>query len=102
VKGGEPGTLARVKFRITRHSGFSPPPDAIDLLWQRLGAKREDASFSRIGTEIRASWGEEMRLSAAREQTAELGRREVFEIVRDVCDEHAELRSDWFAVSPMP
>jgi hypothetical protein len=91
-----------VRFRITRHSGFSPPADAIDLLWRRLGAKRDDASFARVGLEIRATFGEEVRAAAAREQRAETGRREVFEIVCDVCDEHPELRSDWFAVSPMP
>jgi hypothetical protein len=91
-----------VKFRITRHSSYSPPADAIELLWERLGTKRDDAWFARVGTEIRATFGDETRASAAREQRAEAGRRRVFEIVRGVCDEHPELRSDWFAVSPMP
>jgi hypothetical protein len=91
-----------VKFRITPHSGFAPPADAIDLLWERLGAKRADASFSRVGPEIRATWGEELRVSAAREERAEAGRREVLDIVRYVCDGDPALRSDWYAVSPMP
>lgn len=91
-----------MRFKITRHAGYSPPTDAIDRLWARLGGKREDASFARVGSEIRATFGDEVRAAAAREQRAELARREVFEIVRDVCDEHAELRADWFAVSPMP
>jgi hypothetical protein len=91
-----------VRFRITRHSGFASPSDAIDLLSERLGAKRDDASFARIGVEIRASWGEEMRVSAAREQAAEAGRGKVLGIVCDVCDGDPALRSDWYAVSPMP
>jgi hypothetical protein len=94
--------LAPVKFRITRHSGFASPPNAIDLLAERLGPKREEVSFGKVGAEIRATWGEDARSSRVHEERAETGRRVVLDIVRDVCDGDPELRSDWFAISAFP
>lgn len=88
-----------MKFRITRHSGFGAPANAIDLLSERLGPKREEVSFARAGAEIRASWGEGAPFSRAEEESVEIGRRVVLEAVDGVCNGDPELRSDWFAVS---
>jgi len=87
-----------VTFRITRHSSGGPPADAIELLWEQLGPRHEDTSFSRRGTEIRARWGE-AEASSARDERVEVGRGEVLEIVRSVCERTPGLSSDWYAVS---
>jgi hypothetical protein len=88
-------------FRITLHSGFAAPADALDLLWQRLDSKRDDARFARVGAEIRATWGEDAPISMERDEREEIGRRAVLDIVCDVCTRAPELRSDWFAVSTL-
>jgi hypothetical protein len=89
-----------VRFKISRHSGFSAPADAVDLLWQQLGAKRDEASFARVGSEIRAEWGADTPVSLERDEREEHGRRVVLEIVRDVCERTPGLKTDWFAISP--
>ena len=87
-------------FRISRHSGSNPgPADAIDLLWERLGPRRDEASFSRVGRDIRARWNEDARVWSARDALAEAGREAVLEIVTDICEQSPELQSEWFAVS---
>jgi hypothetical protein len=88
-----------VQFKITPHSGYAPPVDALDLLWARLGVRREEVSFARMGAEIMATTGEDAPVSMTRDERAEIGRRAVLDVVRDVCDGAPELRSDWFAVS---
>jgi hypothetical protein len=88
-----------VKFRITRHSGHSAPADALDLLLQRLGAKRGEVSFAKVGGEIRAAWGKDAPVSMTRDERLDIGRRAVLDIVRDVCERAPELRLEWFAVS---
>lgn len=93
-------SLTRVKFKIGPHRGFTAstrPANAIDLLWQRLGASRDDVRFARTGTEITASWEGEPP-SSALEERAEIGRLVVLEIVRQVCENAPELELDWFAV----
>jgi hypothetical protein len=91
-----------VKFRITLHSGFGAPADAIERLWERLGTRREEALFARVGAEIRATWGDPANVSSAHDERAEVARLAVLEIVRRVCERAPELKSDWFAVSLMP
>jgi hypothetical protein len=88
-----------VKFLITRHSAFKPPDDALDLLWQRLGAGRDEVSFAKVGAEIRATVGEDAPVSMTRDERVEIGRRAILEILTDVCELAPELKSDWFAVS---
>lgn len=88
-----------MKFRITCHSGFEPPADALELLWQQLGADRDDVSFTKAGTEIRATVGEDAPVSMTRDERAEIGRRAVLDVVLGVCEQAPELKSDWFAVS---
>jgi hypothetical protein len=90
-----------VKFRISRHSGFGAPAHAIDLLSERLGPKREEVSFARAGTELRATWGEASPFSRGEEESGEIGRRVVLEVLDGVCNEDPDLRSDWFAVSAL-
>jgi hypothetical protein len=90
-----------VKFRIAPHAGFASstrPANAVDLLWQRLGSSHDEASFARVGPdEISAAWGEDA-LAVSGDERAEVGRRAVLEIVRDVCERAPELELDWFAV----
>jgi hypothetical protein len=90
-----------VRFRISRHSGFSAPADAVDLLWQQLGAKRDEASFAKVGAEIRAEWGADAPVSLERDEREEIGRGVILEIVCDICERAPELKSDWFAISPL-
>jgi hypothetical protein len=70
----------------------------MDLLWQRLGASHDEASFAKVGHEITATWGKDVP-SMARDEHAEIGRRAILDIVRDVCERAPELELDWFAVS---
>ena len=86
-------------FRITRHSGYAAPRDALELLLRRLGARHDEVSFAMVGPEIRARWGDDTGDSTTREIMAEMGRWAVFEIVRDICERSPELQTDWFAVS---
>jgi hypothetical protein len=71
----------------------------MDLLWQRLGASRDEVSFAKVGPEIRATWEEDAPVSMERDERVEIGRRAVLDIVIDVCERAPELNSDWFAVS---
>ncbi len=90
-----------MKFRIAPHSGFKGtvrPDDALDLLAQRLGARRDDVAFAKVGSEIVATWGEDVPSSMEPDERAEIGRGVVFGIVRDVCERAPELRLDWFAI----
>lgn len=89
-----------MRFKITHHSGFAAPADALDLLWARLGANRDGVSFAKVGREIRAMTKEDAPVSMTRDERTEIGRRAVLDIVRDACDGAPELKSDWFAVSP--
>jgi hypothetical protein len=88
-----------VNFGITRHSGFGAPEDALDMLWERLGPKREEASFARGRTEIRATWGVDIPVAMERDEREELGRTAILDIIRGVCEQAPELRLDWFAIS---
>jgi hypothetical protein len=87
-----------VQFRITPHSTYAPPADALDLLWQRLGPSYEDISFTRVGTEIRAMTDEDAPVSMTSDERTDIGRRAVLAVLREVCETAPELSSDWFAV----
>jgi hypothetical protein len=88
-----------VELTITLHSGFTAPADALELLWQQIGPKRDGTRFLKGAGEIRATWGEDAPVSMERGEREEIGRRAVLEVVRDVCERTPELSSDWFAVS---
>ncbi|HMD52391.1 MAG TPA: hypothetical protein VKG62_06720 [Solirubrobacteraceae bacterium] len=88
-----------MKFRITRHAGYAAPEDALELLSQRLGPRRNQVSFNMVGTEIRARWMDETWDSRTVEERAEIGRLEILEILRGVCERAPGLDMNWFAVS---
>lgn len=88
-----------MNFRITHHSTFKPPADALELLWARLGPSREEVSFAKVGAEIKATTGDDAPVAMTRDERLDIGRRAVLAIVIDVCEGAPELRSDWFAVS---
>ncbi len=88
-----------MRFRITRHSGFSPPDDALDVLLQRLGANRDGASFAKVGAEIWATVEADAPVSMTHDERVDIGRRAVLKVVREVCEGAPGLNSDWFAVS---
>jgi hypothetical protein len=88
-----------MKFRITRHATGSPPEDALDLLTNRIGKRREDVYFARVGGEIRANLKRDEPVAMTQDDRAEVGRRAVLEIVEEVCERAPELKLDWYAVS---
>jgi hypothetical protein len=94
-----------VQFRITPHSGFTAPPDALELLLQRLGDSQrlgesdEEFFFAMVGPEIRATTVEDSPVSMTRDERAEIGRRAILDFVSEVCEQTPELSLDWFAIS---
>jgi hypothetical protein len=91
-----------MRFKITSHSGLrSPtrPADAMDLLWERLGAKHGDATFARVGAEIWANWGEDVLTSMGGDERSEIGRLAILNVVREACESAPGLELDWFAVN---
>ncbi len=88
-----------MKFKITRHSGFSAPPDALDQLSERLPARADEVSFAKAGDGITATWGGDVGSSRTEEELAAIGRLEVLDVVVATCEHEPELRADWFAVS---
>lgn len=89
-----------MRFKITHHSGHKPPEDSLELLAARLGARREDVSFAKVGNEIWATLQADAPVSRTQDERADIGRRAVLEVVTEVCDAAPELNSEWFAVSP--
>jgi hypothetical protein len=88
-----------MKFKITRHSGFAAPEDALELLWEQLGAIRDEVRFAKGRAEIRATWGEDVPVSMERHEREVLGRTAILEILSTVCEGEPGLKFDWFAVS---
>src|ERR1700733_2081148 len=79
--------LAGMEFRITTHTAYGAPVDAIESLWPHLqAADIEDAVFAKGHDEIRASWGYDDASRAIREELMDRERREVLEAVCEVCD----------------
>ena len=88
-------------FRITLHSGFAAPADALDLLWPHLDAMRSDVGFVKVGGEIRTTWAKDSPVSMESDEREQTGRLAILKIVCDVCEGAPELKSDWFAISPV-
>jgi hypothetical protein len=90
-----------MKYRITRHSTGAAPDDALDRLSERLGSKREEVFFARVGTEIRATIrDDDAPVAMTHDERSDIGRRAVLEVVSDVCERVPDLKLDWYAVSP--
>lgn len=87
-------------FKIAHHSGTRPPADALDRLLAKLGPERENVRFTKAGSELRADW--RGGASAMSHEQSEMGRRAVFEMVRDICERSPGLDVEWFAVSKLP
>ena len=90
-----------MRFTITRHSGYVPPADAMELLLRHLGDRRNEVSFALSGAQIIATSEDDEGDAEVREGQIALGRRAVFDIVDEVCESAPELESDWYAVSYM-
>jgi hypothetical protein len=91
-----------MEFRITTHTGYGAPVDAIEALWSILQATSiEDAAFERGHHEILATSGYDEGSRATREELLEPRRRELFEALCEVCDGASGLESDWFAIGPI-
>jgi len=91
-----------MKFRITRHSTASPPPDALELLSARLGSRRAEVSFAMVGGEIRATvHDDDAPVAMTHDERTDVGRRVVLEVVGEICECVPELELDWYAVSPV-
>ena len=88
-----------MRFRITRHSAELAPPDAMELLLRRLGARREEVTFAMVGREIRATTDEAEGDSESRASRIEASRRTMFDLINEACRDAPELESGWFAVS---
>jgi hypothetical protein len=88
-----------VRFKITFHSGHKPPENALELLAQKLGARREGVSFVKVGAEIWATVDGDAPVSMTQDERAEIGRRAVLDVVRELCEGAPDLNSDWFAIS---
>lgn len=89
----------RVEFKITNHSGSSAPEDALDLLYEQLEGMRGSIRFVKRGAEIRTMLRGDTPVSMESDEREEIGRREVLDIVREICDKAPQLKLDWFAVS---
>ena len=89
-----------MNFKITRHSRSGAPDNALQLLFQRLGRRREDARFAMTAREIRAVLGHDAPVSMERNEREEIGRLALLEIVQGVCEDAPELELAWFAISP--
>ncbi len=72
----------------------------MDLLTSRIGKRREDVLFARVGAEIRANLNRDEPVAMTLDDRTEVGRRAVLDIVEEVCDRAPELKLDWYAVSP--
>jgi hypothetical protein len=56
-------------------------------------------SFQKQGSEITVTPGADAPVSMTSDERVHIGRRAVLAVLREVCEEAPELRSDWFAVS---
>lgn len=89
-----------MNFKITPHRSAKPPEQALDLLTERIGRRREEVSFARVGPEIRAKLTRDEPVAMTRDERTDIGRRAVLSVVAETCDRAPELKLDWYAVSP--
>jgi hypothetical protein len=88
-----------VQFKITRHSGCGAPADALELLWSQIeGRSFEHVAFAQRRDALDASVRRELPVAMERNEREELGRQDVLECLRHICDGVSDLRFEWFAV----
>jgi hypothetical protein len=90
-----------MQFRITRHSVGRPPANALDLLAEEIGSRRNGVTFRRIGTSISARVDRDDPVSMTHDERAERGRHALLEMLDEVCANAPELKLDWYAVRPV-
>jgi hypothetical protein len=92
-----------VNYRITPHSGYNAPPDALDRLFELLGPRRGDFTFSKSSdAEIAAVWSADVPSTTAQDELVETGRCALLDLVREECELTPSLDIDWYAFSPKP
>ena len=89
-----------MRFRITSHAGHDAPPDAVEQLLATLSERRSKGRFSKVGSEIRVTWG---RVEGGwdRHERQEAEREELLELLRDACRAEPQLKLDWYAIGPL-
>lgn len=90
-----------MRFKITRHSGFAAPENALDLVWPRLGEHHNGMSLAHVGSEIRVAVRRDMPVSMERDVREEVARLAVLDFLRKACRGAPELKLDWYTISPL-
>jgi hypothetical protein len=89
-----------MRFKITIHSRSGAPEDALDRLALRLGARRDEVSFTRVGSWIEADSRAEGSAFVDSGERERIAREGVWGTVQEACEGAPDLRADWFAVRP--
>ena len=90
-----------MRFRITPHAGHNAPSDAAEQLLASLAGRRSEARFSKVGSEIRVTWGREEG-GWDRQRRQELEREELLELIAETCRRaDPRLNVDWYAIGPL-
>lgn len=90
-----------MNYAIAKHSGARAPGDALELLWRHLEGRRfEEIYFRRAGRDILVSTGHDTPVAMERDEREEIGRQEVLDCLREICERAPELELDWYAVAP--
>jgi hypothetical protein len=90
-----------MRFRITAHSGYDAPADAMDRLLASLSGQSGKGRFRKVGREIRVVWGTEDG-GWDRPERREFERAEVLDFIRETCHEGGPaLNIDWYAIGPL-
>jgi hypothetical protein len=89
-----------MRYKITRHAALRPPDGVMDLLSERIPARRDGVLFSRAGEGINARLDRDEEVGMTMDERSEIGREAVLEVVGEVCERSPELKLDWYAISP--
>ncbi len=89
-----------MRFKITYHTGYDAPADAMDQLLASLTERRAKGRFRKVGREIRVEWGADDG-GWDRPERRELEREELLHLLRETCRAGSALNADWYAVGPM-
>jgi hypothetical protein len=89
-----------MRYKITRHAAVRPPDRVMDLLGERIPARREGVLFTRAGEGISARLDGDEAVGRTHDERSEIGREAVLEVVGEICERSPELKLDWYAVAP--